>query len=175
MLSKQAYKVKTKPNKENKPPRCSTEYPTPAHKLTRGCLNYEQLKDAYQRTGEVQLRTENNESHHAPAPHPPPATAIKSKPTPMAKGMPVPMPKSIKSTKSKGKSSRSFKKFIEDQENFLNNRQSKIREFKAEASKVEVSECSNLPEIDRVSKRICTLLNYDKEEVVERLCKKKII
>jgi hypothetical protein len=42
-------------------------------------------------------------------------------------------------------------------------------------TKAEITECSSRPSIDKVSKRICTLMNYDKEEVVDRLYKKKAI
>jgi hypothetical protein len=58
MHPKQSYKFKTLSSEENNPPRCSTQYSS--HKLTRGCLNYEQLKDAYLKTGETRLRTETN-------------------------------------------------------------------------------------------------------------------
>lgn len=66
MIPKPAYKLKCLNKKENEPPRCSTDY-NPSkksayfkNKLTKGCVNYETLKDAYSKPGDAHMKTDYN-------------------------------------------------------------------------------------------------------------------
>lgn len=76
---------------------------------------------------------------------------------------------------TKSQNSRSFQRFLQDQQVHQHNKENRLNEFRAELAKTEASEISNRPEIDKLSRRICESRNYDKQELVERLSKKKVM
>lgn len=64
MIPKPSFKLKSNSTKESNSIRCSTDYQPMKksayfkNKLTKGCNNYEQLKDAYLITGDnIQTKT----------------------------------------------------------------------------------------------------------------------